>query len=183
MEKNVVYYIKEVFMKKLFLKIFISVIMVLIGWLLLSCEINVQVEFDQKTFNKQRKLWQESNIKNYQYHFSASGFMGYHGLVSVENGMYKNDPTSDEYSEDRDLMNSFPEYSTIDKVYETIEKHFKDTNNTKQSIGNSYLKKIDVEYDKVNHIPKKIYYDYYVPPMVVVDGTFHYDVEDFKKLD
>jgi hypothetical protein len=166
-------------MKKLPQIFFVPVIAVLTCCLMLSCVINVEVEFDQKTFNKQRKLWQESNVKNYQYHFRASGFIGYSGLVLVENGTYKDDLSSYDQSENGRLMNSFPEYSSIDKIYETIEERFKDTNNTKQSTMDSYLKKINVKYDKVNHIPIEIYYDYYVPPIVVVDGTFHYEFSDF----
>jgi hypothetical protein len=150
---------------------------------MLSCEINVEVEFDQKTFKNQRKQWQESNIKNYQYHFTASGFTGYRGLVFVENGTYKDNLSSYDPSENGRLMNSFPEYSSIDKIYETIEKHFNDTNNTKQSTRETYLKKINVKYDKVNHIPIEIYYEYYVPPIVVVDGTFHYEVGEFAESD
>jgi hypothetical protein len=171
-------------MKKPPLNFFASIIAVLICGLMMSCEINVEVEFDQKTFNSQRKQWQESNIKNYQYHFTAIGFSSYNGLILVENGTYKEDSTpSDDYSGNVSLMNHFPEYSTIDKVYETIEKHFKDTNNTKQSTRDTYLKKINVDYDKVNHIPIRIYYEYYIPPMLAVDGTFHYEFSDFEISD
>ena len=75
-----------------------------------SCDdlfkINVQVKFDQKTFIEQRQLWQDSNVKDYQYQLSA----------------------------------------------------------------------ILIEYDKIN-------YKYYSAPNIAVDGTFHYEITNFNKLD
>ena len=61
-------------------------------------EFTVQVKFDQKTFAEQRQLWQQANVKNYQYQLSAIGFIYYYGTIFVENGQYENDLPSVEYS-------------------------------------------------------------------------------------
>ena len=147
-----------------------------------SCDLfntTVYVKFDQKTFNEQRQLWQESNINNYQYKFSASGFTVYIGTIIVENGNFKNDIPSTEYSD----SGLFMSYSSIDEVHKTIEETFVLYNNTKQSKKDFYCTDILVEYDKINHIPVKIDYRYYCPPTLAVDGTFYYEINDFAKLD
>ena len=150
--------------------LFISVI------IFISCEEKVvQVEFDQKTFIEQRQLWQESNIKNYQYQFSVFGNPSYHGTIFVENRTFKYDSPLDEYS---DIAN-FIEYSTIDDIYNTIENTFNLYNNTKQSIHDAYYSKIIVEYDKINNIPISISYRYTAPPDVWLDGPFDYEITNF----
>jgi len=145
--------------------------------LFLSCKINVEVSFDQKTFNTQRKLWQDSNVKNYQYEFSAIGFTSYYGTIFVENGNFKNDSRLHGNSN----IDCFMEYSTIDEIYKTIENTFRETNNKKQPINDSYLNEISVKYDKINHIPIEINYKYHVPSNVAVDGTFDYEITNFSK--
>jgi hypothetical protein len=160
---------------------FVTLYMVLII-LFTSCDLfttTVNVKFDQKTFNEQRQLWQASNVKNYQYQFYAMGFDSYRGTIIVENGIFKNDITSDEY----DHIEYFMDYSNIDEIYKTIEKSFYLYNNTKQSINDFYYTEISVKYDKINHIPVKINYNYYNPPAVAVDGTFYYEVNNFSKSD
>ena len=140
---------------------------------------NVTVAFDQKTFIEQRQLWQDTNVQNYQYEFSAIGFLPYYGIVFVENGNFKNDLPLMEYSEISDFM----EYSTIDEIYKRIEEIFNSYNNKEQSKNDVYLTEILIEYDKINHIPIKINYIYYAPPDLIVDGTFYYKIENFSKLE
>ena len=144
-----------------------------------SPESTLQVKFDQKTFFEQRKLWQEANVKNYQYHLSAIGFIHYYGTIFVENGQIKNDLPSVEYSDIENFMN----YSTIDEIYKTIEEIFTFYNNKKQSEKDVYYTEIFVEYDKIKHIPTEIIYSYYAPSDVALDGTFHYRITEFSKKD
>jgi len=139
-------------------------------------EFTVQVKFDQETFVEQRQLWQQANIKNYQYQLSAIGFIYYYGTIFVENGQYKNDLPS---TEDSNIEN-FRSYSTIDEIYKSIEETFNSYNNTKRSKKDVYPTEIFVEYDKAKHIPIDIIYRYYVPSDVAFDGTSHYKIAEFK---
>ena len=160
-----------------------NIVIISLVFIFFSCDdlskFTVQVKFDQKTFAEQRQLWQEANVKNYQYQLSAIGFIGYRGKIFVENGQFKNDLTSTEHSE----IENFMDYSTIDETYKTIEERFKLNNNTEQSKKDFYLTEILVEYDKINHIPIKINYHYYCPPDLAVDGTFYYEITEFSKKD
>ena len=142
-----------------------------------ASEFTVRVKFDKETFLEQRQLWQQANIKNYQYRLSAIGFIYYYGTIFVENGQFKNDLPSVEYSNIENFMN----YSTIDEIYKTIEEMFNSYNNTKQSEKNVYYTEIFVEYDKIKHIPIEIIYHCYVPSDVALDGTFHYRIAEFSK--
>ncbi|MDR2145407.1 MAG: DUF6174 domain-containing protein [Tannerella sp.] len=134
----------------------------------------VIVKFDEKTFIEQKKLWQLSNTKDYEYHLLANGFVSYYGKIFVENGSFKNDEILHEYSH---LMLN---YSTIDLVYKTIEEIFHSSNNGTKKSG-FYYTEIVVEYDKVNHIPIKINYKYYSSPNLSIDGTFDYTITNFNK--
>jgi hypothetical protein len=160
-----------------------KIVIISLVFIFLSCDdlskFTVQVKFDQKTFAEQRQLWQEANVKNYQYQLSAIGFMGYGGTIFVENGQFKNDLTSSEYSN----IENFMDYSTIDEIYKTIEEAFNSYNNTEQSKNDVYYTEIIVEYDKINHIPIIINYHYYAPSNIAVDGTFYYEIIEFSKRD
>jgi hypothetical protein len=137
------------------------------------------VKFNQKTFNEQRELWQASNVKNYQYDFSAIGFASYYGTIFVENGNFKNDLPS----EGNSGLYYFMSYSTIDEIYKTIEEKFLSYNDTKQSLKDFYYTEILVVYDKINHIPASIKYKYNNNPLVAVDGTFDFEINNFNKQD
>ncbi|MCL2074195.1 MAG: DUF6174 domain-containing protein [Marinilabiliaceae bacterium] len=139
----------------------------------------VIVKFDKKTFIEQKKLWQLSNTKDYEYHLLADGFVYYYGKIIVENGNFKNDEILHEYS--HPIVSTFSNYSTIDLIYETIEGMFNSCKNeTKKS--DFYCTEIFVEYDKINHVPIKIEYKYYCSPNIVVDGTFDFTITNFNKL-
>jgi hypothetical protein len=146
---------------------------IFIVFLFISCVINVEVEFDQETFNKQRQLWQASNVKDYKYRLHAIGFSGYNGTIIVENGKNKENIPADGH---------FEGYSTIDEIYKTIGDSFKE-NNKKQPMNDVYLSGISVKYDKVNHIPIEIHYEYHIPAFsaVEIDGTFDYYISNFEK--
>ena len=140
----------------------------------------VIVKFDEKTFIEQKKLWQLSNTKDYEYHLHASGFMNYYGKIIVENGSFSDEVILHEYPHSVAVSN-FLNFSTIDLVYESIEEMLNScSNGTKKS--DFYYTEILVEYDKINHIPIKISYLYYCSPRLAVDGTFDYTITNFNKL-
>ena len=127
----------------------------------------VKVKFDKETFIEQRQLWQASNTKDYEYHLLFGGF---NIKIIIENGICK----------DEEISNHA--YSTIDKTYNKIEEEFNFYNGTKKSDHSLYLTEIFVEYDKINHIPIKIHYRYYVPPNMLIHGIFYYEIKDFEKI-
>ena len=133
----------------------------------------VNVKFDYKTFIEQKKLWQESITKNYQYDLFTSGFLLYHGKITVENGDFVKEEIINEHSHTSVSLG----YSTIDNIYETIEGIFNRTNGMKKSVF--YYTKISVEYDKVNHIPTNIVFSYYAAPKLEVDGNFSFTITNF----
>jgi hypothetical protein len=141
-------------------------------------EIKVQVKFDKKTFTEHRQLWQQANIKNYQYQLSAFGGINYYsGTIFVENAHIKNNLPSIEGSN----IENFMDYSTIDEIYKTIEERYNSYNNTKRSKKEVYYTEIIVEYDKAKHIPIDIIYRFYIPSEVMFDGTSHYKIAEFSK--
>jgi hypothetical protein len=137
------------------------------------------VKFDHETFSEQKQLWHDSNVRNYQYQLFAIGFISYYGTVYVEDGKYKNDTPLDTNFD----INDFPDYSTIDKIYETIGRMFDLNNNEGQSEKAVYMTEISVEYDKINHVPLTIKYHYHIPPDVAYDGTSDYKIMNFLKLE
>ena len=137
------------------------------------------VKFDHKTFSEQRQLWRDSNVKNYQYQLSAIGFVYYYGTIYVEDKNYKNNTSLVSNSD----ITNFLDYSTIDKVYETIEKMFDSNNNKEQLEKTVYMTEISVEYDKINHVPLAIKYLYHIPPDIAFDGTSNYKITNFLKLE
>jgi len=133
----------------------------------------INVKFDKETFIEQRQLWQASNTKDYEYHLL---FGGYNIKIIIENGDCK----------DEGICNF--DYSTIDKVYNTIEEIYNFYNGTKKTdhyFSDRYLfyvTEIFIEYDKINHIPIKIHYLYYVSPGIDIHGIFYYEINDFEKI-
>ena len=158
------------------------VILFCVTFLFVSCDIfktTVYVKFDNKTFIEQRKLWQDSNVKNYQYKFSNNRFFySYDGILFIEDGEFKYDlPT--EYSD----ISNYKKFTTIDEIYKTIEETYNLFNNTKQSKNDVYVTEIIIEYDKINHIPNTIYFKEYVPPDLVIEGTSYYAITNFLRMD
>ena len=146
-----------------------------------SCDLlprTVYVEFDRETFNRQRAAWREAGVKDYEYRFSAIGFSYYYGTIRVGDGVFVEDVPDAGH----DGIGFFEEYSTIDRVFDAIEKMFLRFDGTKQSKRDMYYTKIIVEYDRINHIPTSIAYRYYCPPNLAVDGTFDYRIGNFKRL-
>jgi hypothetical protein len=133
------------------------------------------VKFDHKTFSEQRQLWHDSDVRNYRYQLFAIGYISYYGTVYVEDGNFKNDTPLD-----RDFdITDFLDYSTIDKIYETIERMFDSNKNKEQSKKAVYMTELSVEYDTINHVPLTIKYHYHIPPDVAFDGTSEYKITNF----
>jgi hypothetical protein len=154
------------------------VFIVLLAALNYSCgkEDFVRVKFDEKVFLEQKKLWQSSITKNYQYDLFTGGFLLYHGRITVENGDFVKEEIINEYTNI-----SIPEsYSTIDKIYDTIEETFNNNNGVKKS--DFYIKEISVEYDRIHHIPTRIINHYYASPKLEVDGNFIFLITNFDRL-
>jgi len=155
-------------------KLSFSLIIWLFVLLFSSCNlINNKITFDQETFIEQKELWIKSNTKNYQYQLTASGFSTYDGTIFVENGDFKNDL----WLHGNTCIDEWEDYSSIDAIYKTIERRFNSSNKK----GTVYYTGIFIEYDKINHIPVKIEYEYKTAPLVMVDGTFHFEIGNFKK--
>ena len=129
----------------------------------------MHVKYDERTFHEQKQLWQASNTKDYEYHLFADGYILYDGKIIVENGRFKEDEILHALS--IPSIDMLIGYSTIDRIYETIEEAIK---------YNTY-KEIWVEYDKINHIPIRINFIREETPGLAVDGTFDYSISDFKK--
>jgi hypothetical protein len=147
----------------LFITVFLAVVV--------SCDlfpINVTVEFDYNKFKAERSLWNASKPDNYQYNLehSSDGFSTpVNTLIFVENGKYKSQiPHVDNY----DYESSY--YLTITDVYKSIDDDYKRYHNTKQSMNETYLKKIEIKYDTASHIPLKIK-KYYHVPMGLMDAA------------
>jgi hypothetical protein len=143
--------------------LFIAVLLTVV----VSCDlfpINVTVEFDYNKFKAERSLWNSSKPDNYQYNLehSSNGFSTpVNTLIFVENDKYKTQiPQVNEY--DPAAYESYY-YLTITDVYKSIDDDYKRYHNTKQSINEDYLEKIEIKYDTANHIPLKIKKYYHVP--------------------
>jgi hypothetical protein len=152
-----------------------------VSYLFVSCGINVDVKFDLAAFNEQKKLWQTSNITNYKYHLRAVGWGGYDGTIIVENGNCKDNlPTSEHYKIDSYLLDN---YSTVDKIYKYIENSYNENNKKKKPMNDVWLDEIYVKYDKINHIPIEIHYNYGYPAFsaIAIDGIFDYYISNFEE--
>ena len=156
-----------------------------VSFIFLSCDdiikTTINVKFDKKAFYEQRQLWQDSNIKNYQYNFSNNMFFySYNGILFIENGIFKYDLPDAEYHE---LENYKNYYTTIDEIYKTIEETYNMCNGSKHSKNDVYITEIIIEYDKINHIPNTIYYKEYVPPGLMIEGSLYYIISNFEKME
>jgi hypothetical protein len=159
------------------------VLIVCLG-IFISCDslfkTTITVDFDYNKMNSEKGLWDRSKPHNYQYVFSnienGPGFYTpIKTLIIIEDGEYKRQDAFEEYSE-ADVY-----FQTIDNIYETIERRYREYNNTEQSKKDEYLTKIRIEYDENNHIPIRIDFYYYVPKGIA-DAPEHwmYTIKDFK---
>ncbi|MEE1291458.1 MAG: hypothetical protein UHW86_10570, partial [Spirochaetota bacterium] len=71
----------------------------------------------------------------------------------------------------------------IEKIYEDIKSRYDRSQGTEINSCDSlyfYYSEIIVKYDTVNHIPLTISYIYEAPENLAVDGSFYYQIKDFK---
>jgi hypothetical protein len=114
---------------------------------------DASVEFDYNKFNEEISLWDSSKPNDYQYnleHWNNGFSIPVNTLIFVENGIYKNQITQENYDYESDF------YLTIDDIYKSIEREYKNYHNTTQSKNDTYLTKIEIKYDAENHIPIEI---------------------------
>jgi len=123
----------------------------------------VEVKFDLDTFNKQKQLWKESNVKDYKFVYKEG--YDFEDEITVKDGINMRHESN----------------ATIDSIYEEIENAFHESNKKRHSPNDLYLYEIDVEYDEINHIP--IEYNFYFSDdeTVVLDRRFAI-IEDFEKV-
>ena len=157
------------------------VFMILVATVWFACkeEVNVDVvnvKFDEKTYLTQKQLWQSSNIQDYRYEIFSHGFSIYHAEITVENGDFKEEVLLNE-----DASSIIPNYTTIDKIFESIGSVFYNYQGSQKS--DYYCTEISVEYDKVNHIPIQVRFEYYVSPDLAVDGNYQFDISNFSTND
>ena len=134
------------------------------------------IDFDQKTFIEQRQLWQESNIQNYQYDLYYGGIFSYNGTIIVEDSNYQNDFQK---------PGGFPltmSYSSIDEIYNEIERLYNANDKIFKWNSIMHLVKIFIVYDKINHIPVEIHYEWYVNNFNP-EGPNSFYITDFLTLD
>jgi hypothetical protein len=146
--------------------------------LLYSCKKDdvVNVKFDKKTFLEQKQLWQASNTKDYKFQFFSSGQYSHYNIeVTVENGDFKSEILLDERSSPIGCC------ASIDALYESIEKLFYEHHNQKKS--DFYVTEISVEYDKVNHIPIKVRFDYYFDSHKISVHMNDFTISSFSKIE
>jgi hypothetical protein len=138
-------------------------------------QFNEYLVFDDKTFYEQMELWELSNIQNYQYELRAGGYMGYRGIIVVENGLFKDAIQLEEYFITYDISY----FKTIDEIYRTIEEEYIRNKDIRHERNSCYLDEIMIRYDPVYHIPISIYYKNNFPYGMVVDGTFSFGISNF----
>ena len=128
--------------------------------------LEVEVKFDLDTFNKQKQLWKESNVKNYKFVYQT---LSCWDEILVKDGInvrHESNPT-------------------IDNIFEEIENAFLKSNKKRHSPNDHYLYEIEVEYDEINHIP--IEYNYHFNNDLndfdyVDDLAFIIYIKDFEKI-
>jgi hypothetical protein len=124
----------------------------------------IEVKFDLDTFNKQKQLWKESNVKNYKFVYQTLCCKDEIFVKDGENVKHESNPT-------------------IDKIFEEIENAFYKSNKKRHSPNDLYLYEIDVEYDEINHIPIEYNYHFNNDLNDIIDDVgFVILIKDFEKI-
>lgn len=138
----------------------------------------------------EKAKWTEISNQNYSFKVSnvRTGGMArlFNSVIIVENKIaieeIQEPYTWEPYL--HTVLDVFPEYSTIDNIYNDIEK-FIDFYNKDKINYKGYCKSISIEYDQINHIPIKIEYDYWHNPFLNITDRLKYyaiDISDFKTI-
>jgi hypothetical protein len=128
----------------------------------------VIIEMDKKNFEKERSLWNEQNIKSYQYTYEFFSD-GYGPIGPLRITVRENEKTIIEseftHEEHRRIMES------IDEIYEFISGTIEDMGNKKPSYSSVKSKTLEITYDANYHYPTKAEFSvWYTKPMIGGDG-------------
>lgn len=143
-----------------------------------ACSTIVDVDFDLKKFEQERKAWEQANITEYEYTYASFGFIGGKYKVRVSGDKCE---ITDEDTGETVVDNDYK----IENLYKGIKDVYDKHQNSEVNLCKSdyfYYSKINVEYDEENHIPLKIEYIYEAPENLAVDGDFYHEITGFKIL-
>ena len=141
-----------------------------------ACSTFVDVDFDMKTFEREQKAWNEAKITKYEYTYESLGEGGGIYNVSV-------DGDKCEIIEEYTGKTFFDDEYRIENIYKSIKASYDWSQGTEINPCDSlyfYYSEIIVKYDTVNHIPLTISYIYEASENLAVDGSFYYQITDFK---
>ena len=121
--------------------------------------------------------WQESDISNYQYRISNHWGTGMgnalNSIVIVKGGNYFDEINLEEYQKNIPVIREYRrQYMTIDSIYKYLEEEFINYKNENIDFINGHCKNIIIEFDKDNHIPVAIIWEFWQNPFINISGTF-----------
>jgi len=137
---------------------------------------------DKESVEKERLLWDNQNIKNYQYTYKISSNppVGPNRVTIREN----EEPIVEKLGFD----NGFYTYKDISGIYDKfISMIFGsiiefDTNSNSSLFGPEIII-FKIFYDREYHYPKMIYYSVYYPTFIAGGSGFVFEMIDFKIID
>jgi hypothetical protein len=140
------------------------------------------IPFDYDAFIEEESRWILSKTMNYRYNFYSSGYIFIDEIISVEKGEFKERVPNSKYGDpEPNDWYLLPYRNGIDRIYAAIEDEYKREADTEITEDSSYYTAIVVEYDSQNHIPLRIKYDLYTPPILAVDGNYEHEIRDFTR--
>ena len=155
-------------MKKLLL--FISVLSLCLS----SCKDEIDAAFDRKSYDRNKKKWEQLNIKDYSYEYTVGCMCDFPrppGIIVVRDGKIQElIPWNSDYAE-----SNYERYMTIDCLFKEIESV---VNEIKDKNSDRYGCEIQVEYDEKYFYPKS----FYITMKYVLDGPNRFiDITRFEK--
>jgi hypothetical protein len=144
-------------------------------------------------FSREKKLWENTEVKNYNFRISNVRTGGiarlFDSTIVVKNGHYFSEIVENNKKESYHYL--FPvneisqKYTTIDNLYKSIEEFMESYNKKleKEDYTYGYCNNITIVYDYKNHIPIRIEYDYCHNPFVNISDRLRYyaiDIIEFK---
>ncbi|MDR1389174.1 MAG: DUF6174 domain-containing protein [Treponema sp.] len=148
----------------------------------------------------EKTKWEELDIKNYSFKISnvrtGGSSMLFNSTITIKKGIIDNEKAvSYKYYYDSnktqfwepylfEVLENFPQYSDIDRIYGELENGIK-TYDGKIDLVNGHCKNIFIEYDSEYHIPKRIEFEYWYNPIIKVSDRRKYyaiDIKEFQKL-
>lgn len=141
--------------------------------LVASCNLfDSGVQFDYAAFQSQRDEWRRLAVSNYAFDYYSSGFSYEYVRVYVSNGSYAvSVPYADSMRQSYD--------QSLEDIFDEIESRYLKNNGQFHWSSEMYLTGIEVSYDPVYHFPTNVYYKYYIPDNLAVDGNFGFSILNF----